>query len=115
MRIKVKDHEEMPQASISKDDVVRAARMFSPGFFGKLKGERRKVAVLTLKRGFLPVLRNCTTAADVVCKMCKESQGKDYNPLACTRKCAMLRACEQMERLHVTLQAALKLFIKDED
>lgn len=95
------------------DDVVRAARLLSEDFFEKLEGDNRKVAVLTLKRGFMPMLRNGPKAIDAICNMCSEAQGKSYNPLRCMKVCPMMKAAQQMEELYTTLGTAISKFIAD--
>lgn len=99
-----------PNARIRKDMIVRAARMADPDFFSSLKGDDRKIAILTLERGFLPILRNCHAATDAICEMCKETKGKRYNPVVCIRKCRMFKAVEMMERLAPLLGDVLATF-----
>lgn len=99
-----------PNAKIRKDMIVRAARMADPDFFASLKGDDRKIAILTLERGFLPVLRNCHSATDAICEMCKETKGNRYNPVVCIRKCKMFKAVEMMEKLAPLLEDVLSSF-----
>jgi len=102
--------------SISHDNVVRAARLLSPTYFHSLKGNDRKIAVLTLKRGFVPMVDNVGRAINSICDMCSEAQGKDYNPLRCTKTCPMMAAATHAEKLSSALTLALSKFLpKDGD
>ena len=104
-----------PTARIDKSSAVRAARLIDPEFFPSLEGDNRKVAVLTLERGFIPLLVGAQRGIDAICDMCKDTNGKKYNPMYCTKRCRMFRAHEKMEELQTTLVAALRRFHKPED
>lgn len=100
--------------SISHDNVVRAARLLSPTYFPSLQGDKRKIAVLTLKRGFVPMVDNSCRAINAICSMCSEAQGKDYNPLRCLKTCPMMAAASHAEKLSSALTLALAKFLPKE-
>lgn len=99
-----------PSAKIDKEAIVRAARMSDPDFFRSLRGDDRKVAILTLERGLVPMLRNCHFATDAICEMCREKKGERYSPIVCIRKCPMFKAVETMEKLVPLLEESLAKF-----
>lgn len=95
---------------IRREDIVRASRMFDPGYFKSLEGERRKTIILTFERGFLPVLRNCYSGMERICEMCQETKGDRYSPVLCTKKCPLFQSQELMEKLTGVLAEALSRF-----
>ena len=104
-----------PSARIDKANTVRAARLLDPEFFPALTDDNRKVAVLTLERGFVPMLVGAQRGVDAICDMCRDSNGERYNPAFCTKRCKMFRAHEKMEELQTALVAALRVFHKPEN
>lgn len=104
------DKDKRGHACIRSEDMVRVARMFDPKYFKSLEGERRKIAVLTLERGFLPILRNCYFGMERICEMCQETKGAAYNPTLCTKKCPLFQAQELTEKLAPVLENALSRF-----
>ena len=101
---------EVPMAYIRDEDRTRASRLFDPEFFPNLKNDGRKVAVLTLERGFLRVLANAQNGITAICDMCKEAKGDKYDPRKCTKKCLMFHSQELMEELQAALRRGLAAF-----
>ena len=101
---------EVPMACMRDEDRLRAARLFDPEFFPNLKNDGRKVAVLTLERGFMRVLANAQNGVTAICDMCQEAKGDKYDPTNCTRHCPMFRSQELMETLQTTLRKGLAFF-----
>ena len=106
---------EVPMAYIRDEDRTRAARLFDPEFFPNLKNDGRKVAVLTLERGFLRVLANAQNGITAICDMCKEAKGDKYDPKKCTRDCPMFHSQELMEQLQTSLRTGLAYFHPPKD
>ena len=69
---------EVPMAYIRDEDRLRASRLFDPEFFPNLKNDGRKVAVLTLERGFLRVLANAQNGMPAIDLGLKSAKTHSY-------------------------------------